>query len=332
MEQQVSGRVELIGAGAIGMLLAARLAASAHCKVRLSVRDPRQQRLIATRGLQLHDVSNSERCVIRPIDCVLWQQRLAERPDIQTDADVVLLTVKQQHLTPEFLSGLQAYVGKDRLLICFQNGIGHLERLQSFFSPEQLFVAVTTEGARTVGRNKVQHTGRGNTAVGWGVATNEGRALSEDRALQAESLGGLQEWLTWMAGAGFRCEWTEEPERHMWRKCLLNALINPLTAVFQLKNGQLLTVPHAYQLMEQLAVESQKFMNALGFAEPDHLLALAIDVCRATAANESSMLQDIRAGRVTEIEWINGAILQRAQQLGVDMPVHRKLYEQVRSL
>jgi 2-dehydropantoate 2-reductase len=125
----------------------------------------------------------------------------------------------------------------------------------------------------------------------------------------------------------------QDLESLVWSKLVINAAINPLTALLNVPNGELLNRPTARQLSAQLAAETAAAAAAQGielsFADP---VAAAEDVARRTAANLSSMLQDVRRGARTEIDAICGAIVKAAHAAGVPAPVNEAMWKLVNAL
>jgi 2-dehydropantoate 2-reductase len=119
----------------------------------------------------------------------------------------------------------------------------------------------------------------------------------------------------------------------LWGKLVINAAINPLTALLRISNGKLLVIPEVHELMAEAAREAAIVAARRGVKLPyaDPVTAVE-DVARKTAANTSSMLQDVLRGTPTEIDAINGAIVQAAEKLGVPTPVNRMLWQLVRGL
>jgi 2-dehydropantoate 2-reductase len=113
----------------------------------------------------------------------------------------------------------------------------------------------------------------------------------------------------------------------------VNVGINPLTALNGLRNGELLDHPDIMEIMRGAVEEALRVAEALGvdLGEGDHVERV-FGVARATASNRSSMLQDIERGRRTEIDALNGAIVDSARRLGLDVPVNETLTAAVKGL
>lgn len=118
----------------------------------------------------------------------------------------------------------------------------------------------------------------------------------------------------------------------LWKKVVTNAAINPLTAIVDCPNGRLVEVPELRALLRTLVVEAVKVAGTEGYRFDESLVEHTEEVCRRTATNISSMLQDIRAGRPTEIEAISGEILRRAELAMLPSPRTRVVYQLVKGM
>jgi 2-dehydropantoate 2-reductase len=133
--------------------------------------------------------------------------------------------------------------------------------------------------------------------------------------------------------AGFEIHTSENTDALVWAKLVINAAINPLTAILGITNGELLQRPSARALMGACAQEVVRVAHALHIRLPyQDAVGQVEKVSKETAQNHSSMLQDIGRGAPTEIEAINGEIVRRAERLGVDTPVNYTLWQLVKAL
>ena len=122
-------------------------------------------------------------------------------------------------------------------------------------------------------------------------------------------------------------------EGELWAKGVVNAAINPLTALWRVPNGELLTTPERRGLLVDLVAEAAAVARARGITLPlADPLAHTEHICRVSAANHSSMLQDIEHGRPTEIDSINGVIVCEGRRLGVPMPLNEVMWRLVRAM
>jgi 2-dehydropantoate 2-reductase len=199
-------------------------------------------------------------------------------------------------------------------------------------------VGVTFEGATLLGPGEVRHAGRGPTLVGAcpenGLTpqpplptADRGR---QERGSEADRLAAFADLL---CRAGFDARVVTDIEGVLWGKAIVNAAINPLTALWRVPNGELLANADRRALLVGLAKEATAVATARGITLPyPDPVARVEEVCRATAANRSSMLQDVERGRPTEIDSINGVIVAEGRRLGVPTPVNETVWRLVRGL
>jgi 2-dehydropantoate 2-reductase len=126
---------------------------------------------------------------------------------------------------------------------------------------------------------------------------------------------------------------TDDLDGLVWGKLVVNAGINALSALLRVLNGALAELPNARELLSEAVAEAAAVAQARGVALPyADPIAHTLSVARATAANQSSMLQDILRGSRSEIEAINGAVVREGMRLGVATPVNATLTRLVRAL
>jgi 2-dehydropantoate 2-reductase len=133
-----------------------------------------------------------------------------------------------------------------------------------------------------------------------------------------------------LRSSGFEVDSVDDAQSLMWGKLVINSAINPLTALLQVPNGELLVHPRARKMMAALASETAKVAHAehvlLPFEDP---VRAAEDVVRETAANYSSMFQDIKRGAPTEIDAICGAVAGRGDKHGIPTPYNHACWKLV---
>jgi len=145
-----------------------------------------------------------------------------------------------------------------------------------------------------------------------------------------QALGPLEAALQ---SAGFNVQVVENAQSLLWGKLVVNAAINPLTALLRVTNGELLERPSARELMGRLAREVADVATAENIKLPfDDPVEMAEEVARGTAANHSSMLQDVLRRAPTEIDAICGAVVKTAKIHNIDTPVNRVCWQLVKAL
>lgn len=294
-------KIGVVGGGALGLLFAARCCEVAN--VSLITRRREQAEEVLSQGLVYHWQGNKS---------LHFPHAASISEAAEYDWEWLLIMVKQHQIDESFLQQLKPLVNAGTKLLCFQNGIGHMERLQSIVEINSLFAAVTTEAAHKQNARTVYHTGRGLTRM--------------------ESDTAASDLIKILNGAGFNTEMSKNMDSIIWSKLLINAVINPLTAILKVRNGQLLSSQQWLQLMEQLLHEGCEVADKSGIANVPEIWQQLLEVCHQTAQNESSMLQDIKNGRKTEIDAINGIIIQRAKQLQISVPAHETIYRLIKGI
>lgn len=306
-------KIVIVGAGSLGLLLAGKLAAVPDAEVSLITRSKEQAARISFSGLQLEE--GGQTLFIANVGAVPSEDAVKRTPH----ADWMLLTTKQTHWSDALIQLLSRGLERGGKLVLFQNGVGHLERLQEAGVPlDQVYVAVTTEGARKDADHAVAHTGIGMTSLGGAHAGASSAPL--------EAFGRM------LQQAGLQSEIVPDIEQYVWRKLLINSVINPLTAILRIRNGELLQSPHYVKMMRALLEEGVAAVQQFQEDEKEQIWEQLLSVCEKTSENSSSMLQDILAERETEIESINGAIVRLAAERRMAVPTHEAVYHMVKGI
>ena len=238
--------------------------------------------------------------------------RVATNPADCAGARLALVLVKSWQ-TERAAAQLAECLAADGVALTLQNGLGNREKLEAALGAERVALGITTAGATLVDPGVVRPAGEGVITVGRHPRLPMLLTLSERADFEVRSVSTSEELL--------------------WSKLAINAAINPLTALLGVLNGELLNRPSARALMGQAAGEVAAIASALHIELTfSDAAGAAEEVARRTAANVSSMLQDVRRGAPTEIEAICGAVAEAAVKLGVRAPVNRTLALLVKSL
>lgn len=285
----------ILGAGAIGGLFAARLALAGQ-PLQVLTRDAAAAAALDAQGLTLEDAAGTHHVRVAAA-AVTAPGPLIRRLLICTKAPQTLAA----------LAPLRARLNADSRIVLLQNGMGGAERIHAAHPQPRLLLATTTLGAYRRGPWQVVHAGLGETALGDGP-------LPLPAAEREELLASL-------ARSGLPLCWDDDIRTRLWRKLAINCAINPATALLDCANGALADDDDARTLVATVCAEAAAVMRAEGLRADAGELASAVHAAaRATAANRSSMRADVAAGRETEIDYINGYLLQRAVAHGLSVP------------
>ncbi|GGA20726.1 ketopantoate reductase family protein [Paenibacillus physcomitrellae] len=306
-------RIDIVGAGAIGLLFAGELSAAGH-NVHLWTRTEEQADWINRHGIELEHHNGLRNTVKTGIEAGVLSRGWAEKAE---GSAWVLLAVKQRHLTSGLLDSL-AFIKESHVpVVCLQNGMGHLDRLASYLSRDQLYAAVTTEGAKKLSANQVIRSNPGQTRLG--------------SPFEADPVK-LTEIADVLGQAGFGAQVAKDIEREMHRKLLMNAAINPLTALWRIPNGELLTSEYRRGALEGLISEALAIYERLGIPYDADIGEQIKEVCRTTSGNISSMLADVQRGEETEVDFINGYLVEMAGKAGMSAPAHEWVWRLIKGL
>jgi 2-dehydropantoate 2-reductase len=159
--------------------------------------------------------------------------------------------------------------------------------------------------------------------------------LGDTSGTSSSQAGGamLQNLATTLNRAGLQAQVVADIEPILWSKLVVNVGINALTAILGVPNGELLKIPTCQNVMDGAIAEAVQVASGCGIQL--HLqkeIEKVRAVCNSTAANISSMLQDVKRQKKTEIDQINGAVVRMAASLGMASPVNEVLTALVRSL
>jgi len=303
--------IVVVGPGAIGCLFAAYLA-RAGSTVRLLDHRPERAKLLRERGITVE----SERGDFHA------RMKVTAKPAEIRSADLLILCVKANN-TADAAARLKGTISPQSHLLTLQNGLGNVERLGEFFDSSRILAGATSHGATLLDVGRVRHAGYGEIWIGETGGTSSSLAGREK----------LQNLATTLNRAGLKAQVVDDIEAVLWRKLMVNVGINALTAILGVPNGELLRIHECTNLMDGAVAEAVKVAHYCGIQlnameEIERVRA----VCRSTTSNISSMLQDVRRKKKTEIDQLNGVVVKIAASHGMTAPVNEVLTALVRSL
>lgn len=287
-----SPRFLVFGAGATGSVFAARLA-------------PRYEVAVVARGARLRDLRRNGLRIVGATEAAVRLPAASSPMELDGSApDFVLVTVKATD-TASAAAALRDLGPKNPVRVSLQNGLGNEETLAAGGHP--VLGAVSNNGATLREDGEVFHAGLGEVILGAFTPETPQTAANE----LAAALGAV----------GFPARTTADIRRALWDKVILNAAVNPVTALLGLRTGRLRADPGRRKIVARLVEESCAVAAAEGAGcSPEEVHETIRRVAAATPENRSSMLQDLERGRRTEIEAINGVIAVRGRAHGVPTP------------
>jgi len=304
-------RISVLGVGAIGAIMAAHLAQTEH-ELHLHVRGVRGARMmlegVVIEGLSLPDVP--------PERLMFSSEELPLDDSFEHRTDVLILASKSYALD-DLLPLAHRLLKPEGIAFTVCNGLGHVEAMTRWLGPERVLAATTTLGAYAEGERTV-----------WAGAGSVGLAVpplgpGDHRVAPVVAL---------MESAGLSIERVHDAMSLVWQKVLLNVAVNPVAALAGLNNGELLdaalfsTCMSVYR--EAALVAKMERVTVDDEVAFEHRLR---EVLTATGDNACSMLQDIKAGRRTEIDALNAFVVELAEHHGVSVPLNRALSAMVKA-
>jgi len=299
--------VLIVGAGALGSLIGARLSKT-KASVLLFSRDREHMEAIRRGGLNIEELDGTVR-----------NYRLAtcfKPEELPRDTDLAIVLVKTYE-THNALSSVRNIRSTSTVFLTLQNGIGNWERIAEITGKEAVVAGTTAQGSTLVGPGLIRHGGNGPTYLG------ELSGQISDRVARIVEL---------FREAGLDAKPSDEVEKLIWEKLVVNVGINAITGLTGIRNGIIAEWQEATDLCRSAVEEAILVAASKGFPLSMDMIERVIAVARATARNRSSMGQDVDNRKRTEIDAINGAVVGFGMETGIPTPVNRTLTSLIKVL
>ncbi|MFP4214207.1 MAG: ketopantoate reductase family protein [Desulfohalobiaceae bacterium] len=299
-------QILILGAGALGSLLGARLAKS-QARVALFSTNQKHMQAIQSRGLEIIELDQG----ISKHQLQAWY-----RPEqISPAPDLVLVLVKS-YSTLQAVQTILPSCSQQTIFLTLQNGIGNWEKIAKAVPRKNILAGITAQGVTYLQPGKIRHGGDGETSIG---------------EIQGPAAQRVQSIVDIFQQAGLQAKATDRTQDLLWHKLLINTGINALTAVLRVPNGVIAESRPAQEVALDAVREGLALSKAQGLdLDGEAIQEQVLQVARATAQNISSMHQDLLRGKPTEIEAINGALVNLGQELGIPVTVNQTLANLVR--
>ncbi len=296
-------KIAVVGAGAMGSIFGARFHQAEHETVLVDVAQP------------LVDTINADGVtVVRGEDETVTRVPATTDPASVGPVDIVVFFTKCYH-TSSAAEGARPLVGPDTVVASLQNGWGNGDVLAAAYPPDQVVVGVTYNSGLLQAPGRVVHPAEQPTLVGSFADVGDGAA----RLAEALESAGL----TTTVASPVRPE--------IWKKLILNAATLPASALTGMTAGALGTSQDMLDLVSETTREAVAVAQALGYdIDFEERIATILGLVEKAGPTKASMLQDVEAGRRTEIEVINGAVVKAADETGVAVPINRALMQLIR--
>ena len=292
-------KIAVMGAGAVGCYYGGMLARAGHDVVLIA----RQQHVevIEKAGLRLQTQGFDEQVHLKA----------STQASAVQGADLVLFCVKS--LDTEVAGRLmQPFLRADTLVMCLQNGVDNADRLRAVLPGQKVAAAVVYVATEMAGPGHIKHNGRGDLVVEPSAETH-----------------GLVQALT---AAGVPTEVSNNVRGALWAKLILNCAYNAVSAIAQLPYGKTVAGVGVQDLMKDVVAECMAVAHADGVQVTGDVHAAVAGLAGSMPQQFSSTAQDLARSKPTEIDYLNGLIVQRGQALGIATPANRVLWALVKLL
>jgi 2-dehydropantoate 2-reductase len=294
-------KIAILGAGAMGSVIGGLLAKSGHD---LTLIDVWREAIdaINTRGLRLDDKHGKSETV---------RVRATSQPAEVGPVDLLLVFVKCYH-TEAAVKNAAPMIGPTTTVLSLQNGWGNGPRIAAIVGQNKLLLGVCYHSATVLDPGHVLHGGKGTTFMG------------EPDGLMSER---LQTIAATFNQAGIEVTPTPHVLKEIWAKLALNVATLPTSAALRLTAERLLDTPDMQHLMRALLQEVVAVAKAQHIAMDfdERWTAITGLLKKLAPHTKGSMLQDVEKGRRTEIDVINGAIVEAGQRLGLPTPCNQAM-------
>ena len=301
----------ILGAGAIGGLWAHTLQ-TWGLDVTILARNEAQHLALQSQGLQLTQDSKTHTCHPKSLFPGLGHETIHN-----------LLVCTKTYATLTALKDWRKLLHPQANIILLQNGMGTAQTLQTHFPQANIYCATTTDGAWRRSPWQVVQAGQGSTQIG---------AFSAHLNLRTAPAGIANIInLSKQHPTSLKVQWHEDIVTPLWHKLAINSVINALTAIYKVTNGALIDHPQGRPRLEQLCQETENVMSRCHITSIPHgLLQQALRVLKQTSDNKSSMLQDCLAGQPSELDAINGFVIQQGAILHLPCAAHKQVSSDLR--
>ena len=293
-------KIAVVGAGAMGSLFGALLAEGGH-------------------EVWLCDIWQDHICALKQNGLKIEREGEIRNVRLNADSDprqigeseLVLIFVKSTQTKPAAESAA-LLAGRNGWVMTLQNGMGNAETIAEHIPSNRILAGTTSHGATMLEAGSIRHAGAGPTTIGMWDGGEKEFQIARQIADQ-------------FTRAGIESIAVEAVRPVIWDKLLVNVGINAITAMTGIKNGQILDLELTRKLSRAAVEEAALVAQAQGIDIRKDPAAHVFQVAAATAANRSSMGQDMDHRRPTEIKAINGFVVREAERLGIAAPVNRTL-------
>ena len=307
-------RIGIVGVGAIGGVLVGALSKTESEIICVSRRNTAR---ILSSGLVINTPEGEIEFVNRGRYEVIDSEKMPISNNFFKSCDFSIIAGKT-YSTFELASIANDITKEEGYIMSIQNGLGNREIISRLIGKDRTIGGSITHSSWLSDEGEINWSGRGSLTLGMSSENHNEKIASFIEILNL---------------AGLNAQWSEEMDKILWKKLLINVAINPICAITGLKNGAILDeselMSQAIEAMEEALTVAQS--SGINFEGVD-LQKNLIEIIENTSENRVSMLQDIMAGRKTEIDSLCGEIISRGRILGIPTPRNEILFALIKGI
>lgn len=297
-------KIAVTGAGAMGSLFGGRLAMAGNDVTMIAV-SPATIETINRDGIVLDDEAGRH---VIPVKAKRAED-MGEKPEL-----IMLFTKTLSSRAA--LEGAKHYIGEDTYILTLQNGLGNIELISEYVGRDKIIAGVTNYASDSKGPGKISSAGSGYVKI---MTADLRRSEFLDKVYRT------------LSDAGFHTSITEDIYTAIWEKAGFNAAINAVTAVCRVPCGGVGSVEEGRRLAAKIAEETAMVANAYGVkASAGSIIRNLENSYIAHKDHFTSMAQDVQKKKKTEVEFINGGIVKKAREKGIEVPYTEAVYDLLR--
>ncbi len=299
-------RVVIIGSGAMGCLYGAYLSKNNEV-VLLDSFEP-QVKALNENGITVLEEDG--------IEYSYKNIKAYKSGEYHEEADLVIVFVKST-FTEDALHDNKSLFANHTIVMTLQNGAGNDRKIAKYVAKKNIVIGTSKHNSVNMGGGKIRHSGTGETTIG----------SNSDSRKTLETIENL------LKESGFKAEITDDIQRIIWSKLFVNLSINTFTAITRSPIGSMIDNKYAWDFAEKMICEAVDVAEADGthFSYME-VLNMVHHVCEDAGKGYSSMSQDVMNCRRTEIDAINGAIVEQAKMYNVPVPYNSLIVDLIHAI
>ncbi len=297
-------QILVVGAGSVGGFFGAHLAKNSP-DVSFLLR-PLTRDAVKLNGLTVRSANGS--FTVRP--------RVASDARELPKPDLIVLGVKAYDLD-EVLDQIEPVLSRETVLLTLQNGIDTEDRLITRLKHDCVVGGVAYIYSKIVEPGVIDHYKKGAVAIG------ELMGYESERLLKIKEI---------FAAAGIPCQLSKDIRRSKWEKMCWNCVFNPLTVLIDDSVAKALDHPEMFGVIKQIVGEVTAISATLKVPLPLDMPERVVKATQEIRDIHTSMYDDWKAGRPTEIAYLNGYIVEKGRELGIPTPVNEALTAMIKAM